>query len=559
MKTNFISVLLKSFLTLWLVVLLPFGAQSQHNTEQSICTLFNLTWRESSNPLFLQKIDSIQHIAEEENDRYLLAYILMIKQTCETTFAKSPQEKEKCYKQLEDMAENSPYLDIKGYYFFWKGLTAFYNKEYAKALPWIFQAKKILEQAHYDDFCMASYYYNGFFDVYYYFEDYKMAAYYCEMAIKKPNSDIYSHHGVYNNLGLCYLKLKDFDKAENVFIDGINLCKKEGNLNFEALIRGNLGNSLRLKGNYKEALPLLYEEAKTNEINIPENAAISRFYIANSLLHLDSVEKARSFLKPLNFQMPIWTYPSYDLIRLETMALYHSKINNFQAANCYKDSLIALKDTLKVQLDYKKIMVLESNLQAQKYINEREEFEIKAQNERFRRNLIIAVLVLLFGGIIYWFNQRRRIEKQLQQQKHEHAEGLLASANNQLLQYISNIKEKNELIDYISQQLEEANTNNTFTETEKKGYLENLQNSVILTEENWTEFKSLFEQVFPHFFTNLNKQYQDLTAAEIRLLALEKLNLPDKAIGNILGISADSVKKTRYRLRKKYPKILDEV
>lgn len=45
-------------------------------------------------------------------------------------------------------------------------------------------------------------------------------------------------------------------------------------------------------------------------------------------------------------------------------------------------------------------------------------------------------------------------------------------------------------------------------------------------------------------------------AAEVRLAALDKLNLADKVKGTMLGISADSVKKTRYWLRKKYPSLM---
>lgn len=87
--------------------------------------------------------------------------------------------------------------------------------------------------------------------------------------------------------------------------------------------------------------------------------------------------------------------------------------------------------------------------------------------------------------------------------------------------------------------------------------MRSLQQSVLLTEKDWIDFKEIFEQVFPHFFKNLDRKYPDLTAGEVRLAALEKLNLTDKIKGNMLGISADSVKKTRYRLRKKYPTLIE--
>ena len=88
--------------------------------------------------------------------------------------------------------------------------------------------------------------------------------------------------------------------------------------------------------------------------------------------------------------------------------------------------------------------------------------------------------------------------------------------------------------------------------------MQTIQNTVLLTETDWTEFKILFDPLFPNFFIQLIKAYPELTQAEIRLLALEKLNLLDKEKGNMLGISADSVKKARYRLRKKYPDVLED-
>ncbi len=49
----------------------------------------------------------------------------------------------------------------------------------------------------------------------------------------------------------------------------------------------------------------------------------------------------------------------------------------------------------------------------------------------------------------------------------------------------------------------------------------------------------------------LKDRYPDLTPNEMRLSALVKLNLTIKEMAAILGISPDSVKTARYRLRKK--------
>ena len=51
------------------------------------------------------------------------------------------------------------------------------------------------------------------------------------------------------------------------------------------------------------------------------------------------------------------------------------------------------------------------------------------------------------------------------------------------------------------------------------GQLDKLMQSTILTEKEWTAFKTLFEQAHPGFFGNLRARYTDLSTAEIRMAA----------------------------------------
>ncbi|MEO0472489.1 MAG: helix-turn-helix transcriptional regulator [Bacteroidota bacterium] len=70
-------------------------------------------------------------------------------------------------------------------------------------------------------------------------------------------------------------------------------------------------------------------------------------------------------------------------------------------------------------------------------------------------------------------------------------------------------------------------------------------------DDDWTHFERYFRQVHPGFDEKIRRAFSDLTGNEIRLLTLMKMNLSTKEIASILNISPDSVKKARYRLRKK--------
>ncbi len=76
-------------------------------------------------------------------------------------------------------------------------------------------------------------------------------------------------------------------------------------------------------------------------------------------------------------------------------------------------------------------------------------------------------------------------------------------------------------------------------------------NQRILTDEDWALFKQNFEKVYPGFLMRLRTAFPELSNAEERLVLFIKLNLNTKESAAILGISADSVKKGRNRLRKR--------
>ncbi len=81
--------------------------------------------------------------------------------------------------------------------------------------------------------------------------------------------------------------------------------------------------------------------------------------------------------------------------------------------------------------------------------------------------------------------------------------------------------------------------------------LEKLQQSILLTEENWDEFKALFEKVHKGFFTRLKEKLPGLSPADVRFIALSKLNYSNKEMATMLGVGAGAIRQHRSRLRRK--------
>ncbi|MBP1651960.1 MAG: hypothetical protein H6Q26_2117, partial [Bacteroidetes bacterium] len=70
-------------------------------------------------------------------------------------------------------------------------------------------------------------------------------------------------------------------------------------------------------------------------------------------------------------------------------------------------------------------------------------------------------------------------------------------------------------------------------------------------DEYWNEFRDVFEQIHQDFFASLRKKKEDLSHNDVRLAALIKLNMNSKDMATLLAISPDSLRVSRYRLRKK--------
>lgn len=64
-------------------------------------------------------------------------------------------------------------------------------------------------------------------------------------------------------------------------------------------------------------------------------------------------------------------------------------------------------------------------------------------------------------------------------------------------------------------------------------------------------FYSDFEKVYPNFNDSLYKIIPNITAHELKLCSLIRMNLTAKEISRIMHITPASVNKARYRLRKK--------
>lgn len=70
-------------------------------------------------------------------------------------------------------------------------------------------------------------------------------------------------------------------------------------------------------------------------------------------------------------------------------------------------------------------------------------------------------------------------------------------------------------------------------------------------EDGWYRFNLSFSNVHANFNRSLTEKHPNLTPSEIKLCAFIRLGMANKEIASVLNQTADSIKTSRYRLRKK--------
>lgn len=242
---------------------------------------------------------------------------------------------------------------------------------------------------------------------------------------------------------------------------------------------------------------------------------------------------------------------------LETLIEAYNKQGSYQKAFRTQNELIAVNNTIYNREKARQIAEMQT-----RYETGRKEQEIallqkeQEKAELLRNLLIIGLALILIIGYLIYNRQRLKIKKnktemENTQLKRQQLEQDIEYKNKQLTTHSLHLVQKNESMKELKKSIKGIQNGKDGVADKKLRSLQQLVDYSFNLDKDWDDFKHYFEEVHTGFFDILKDKYPDLTTGELRLSALVKLNLTIKEISTILGISPDSVKTARYRLRKK--------
>ncbi|MGZ4034168.1 MAG: tetratricopeptide repeat protein [Bacteroidia bacterium] len=451
-----------------------------------------------------------------------------------------------------------------GSVYYYKGDYTIALSYYLKSLTLYEECKKI-RQAAYVEYNVSLIYFQN--------KEYDKAIEYTNKTtdLLKQLKDTVSISSAISQLGNIYYEQHKYDLALKYYKESLEFTKRLKDKSYTLTNLSGIGNALFEIKKYPEALDyrkMALEIAK--EINDQHNTGACLVNIGDSYHQMGKIKESIIFLnEAIDLSKKTGSKKITSDAYFSLFEVY-KKENDFKEALKYHELYTNLNDTLFNEENAQQINDLSA-----KYENEKKEKEIavlkaKAEIEQTvieaknkRKQLIYGSIILIIITISFFLVNRQRLRSKTDKIIFEKQEALLHAekqkTEDELLHakilldnYTENLIEKNKTVEELQLEIEKLKGLKAVElYKEKIDNLDDLNNATILTNEDWDKFKELFEQVYKGFFIRLKDKLPDLTNAEIRLMSLVKLKLDNKQMSGILGVSPDTITRTKYRLRKK--------
>ncbi|MFT3909364.1 MAG: hypothetical protein QM737_08075 [Ferruginibacter sp.] len=374
---------------------------------------------------------------------------------------------------------------------------------------------------------------------YYFFGDYQQSIFYNKQALQaEPPFKTNKYRmrlTALNTLGLVYQKLNMLDSSDIYFKEANKLALQDAVPIWDGISSGNLGYNLFLRKKYDEAIPLLkkdiHEAVKFGDWGL---ASGSMMVLANINLQQNNITEAkqqidscRKLIEDANqYQRFQHFYP--------LLCKYYAAVDQPGLSALYLDSSLFVKDSLAKRFSALQLLRSKQKTEYQEQQAEMENIRhLKKLNELQRNSLLIAVV----AGMCLFLFLYNALQKKYKRKQEE-----LLSAKKQLDDFARHITEKNELIQLLNKQNQDAENGELILQ---------IQQTTILTDADWEYFRQLFEKVHPGFFTRLREKMPGLSPADTRFIALSKLKFNNKEMAAMLGVGTEAIRQNRSRLKKK--------
>ncbi|GAB4408004.1 MAG: hypothetical protein OHK0053_34710 [Microscillaceae bacterium] len=355
---------------------------------------------------------------------------------------------------------------------------------------------------------------------------------------------------IYENLGSIYEDWEKFDTARRYFEQALALNQAANQQIAQLSNLNNLADTYRKQGDFEKALVYTQkslEKSRFLQQKYQERSALKD--LAKTYAAMGNYQKAHDYLlQSYDLYQEIFNGESTrQMARLQT--IYDLQEKEKEIALLGRDRQLSRLQNGALLIGLVLLLALSLLLYSRQRLKLHKNRESIAQNQRIYEAQHELTQAELQNAQLNELKLKTELEnKQLREEK---LQDELQAKNRELTAHALHLIQKNELLDALKQKIQHLRHTTPKTLPTELNNLLHLINYSFNQDKDWEHFKQMFEQVHQDFFDRLQTQYPELTAGEIRLCALIRLHLNSQDMATILGIGQDSLRVTRYRLRKK--------
>ncbi|HBG71819.1 MAG TPA: hypothetical protein DHV29_07710 [Bacteroidales bacterium] len=379
-----------------------------------------------------------------------------------------------------------------------------------------------------------------------------------------------------NNIGSLYEKLQMYDTAMSLHREALGIAVRN---DYEVGIATAFNN-----------IGVIFENSGQTDSAV--------YYYKESILFKDSIPESQLSLTYTNLGRTLLRNSDYDYAALcldSALGFAMSSGASAQLPEIYKlysDYFESQGEITQAYEYLKKYKDITEKIEAQTTEGDFADFILSMQQNKWQKEkllldrqmklqsrvqwliiAIIAVALIFFVLLFIYFRNRtrmldqkhalaesekRRLADELEskaiiaQLEHEKLTNDLQTKERQLTSMTMHIVTKNETLQEIDKNV--SLLIDTNAEVAGSANLKKIQSIIRMNagdEAVWNNYFYHFEQVYPGFFKILSETHPDVTQGEQKLCAYILINLSNKEIAHVMGISEASIKIKKNRLSKK--------
>lgn len=377
--------------------------------------------------------------------------------------------------------------------------------------------------------------------------DYELAHQYYIKILQDPDFDSASIHysQLHQNIALNLKRRKEFDEAIIWLEKGLELTRS----NNHELVKNDILKSMC------DVYLLKNENTKAEKIYhlVSEDYNWNKdFYLGMIYLGLNKLKDAEIlFLRSIEKEKD----DRRNMDSFYKLSEVYAKQNSWKKAKESKDKYYAIKDSL-TNSNNKEIIrnnEIGFKLIEEELLNKQLDIENKLLVIKNKRqfNIIIGVTLLSLIGVLCFFLliKNIRVNKELTKLKKTEKkllEDKIQLRENELNMTIAAITNRQKMFEEIKTEIDKFDKSTTQIKSLKKKLKD-----LMMSGDDFFAIQDRIESRYPGMITQLKRIHPQLSNTEIRYCVFTKLNLSIKETASILGVSADTVKTSRSRIKKK--------